>query len=64
MRQVLKLEPRDFSTLAALGLALHGQGLDKEALGVLRKSLALDPQQPQIKDLVDKLSVEVEGRDI
>jgi tetratricopeptide (TPR) repeat protein len=64
MRQVLKLEPRNFSVLAALGLALHRQGLDKEALAVLRKSLALDPQQPQIKEVVDKLSVEVEGRDI
>lgn len=64
MRQVVKLEPRQFTALAALGLALHRQGFDKEALAVLRKSLALDPQQPQLKDLVDKLSVEVEGRDI
>ncbi|MGO9132997.1 MAG: tetratricopeptide repeat protein [Methylovirgula sp.] len=64
MRQVLKLEPRQFSALAALGLVLHRQGFDKEALTTLRKSLALDPQQPQIKELVDKISVEVEGRDI
>ncbi|HEY1735918.1 MAG TPA: tetratricopeptide repeat protein [Methylovirgula sp.] len=64
MRQAVKIEPRDFTTLAALGMALHQQGLDKEALATLRRSLALDPQQPQIKDLVDKLSVEVEGRDI
>jgi tetratricopeptide (TPR) repeat protein len=64
MRQAVKIEPRDFTTLAALGLALHQQGLDKEALSDLRKSLALDPQQPQIKDLVDKLSIAVEGRDI
>lgn len=64
MRQVLKLEPRHFSTLAALGLVLHREGFDKEALATLRKSLALDPQQPEIKDLIDKLSVEVEGRDI
>jgi len=64
MRQVVKLEPRQFAALAALGLALHRQGFDKEALSVIRKSLALDPQQPQLKDLADKLSVEVEGRDI
>jgi len=64
MRQVVKLEPRQFAALAALGMALHRQGFDKEALSVMRKSLALDPQQPQLKDLVDKLSVEVEGRDI
>lgn len=64
MRQVLKIEPRHFSTLAALGLVLHREGFDKEALAVLRKSLSLDPQQPQISDVIDKLSVEVEGRDI
>lgn len=64
MRQALKLEPRQFSALAALGLVLHKQGLDKEALASLRKSLTIDPQQPQIKDIVDKLSIEVEGRDI
>lgn len=64
MRQVVKLDPRNFATLAALGLALHREGLDKEALSILRKSLALDPQQPEIKDLVDQLGVEVEGRDI
>jgi tetratricopeptide (TPR) repeat protein len=64
MHQALKLEPRQFSALAALGLVLHKQGLKKEALEAMRKSLAIDPQQPQIKDIVDKLSVEVEGRDI
>lgn len=64
MRQVLKLEPRHFSALAAMGLVLQRQGFDKEALGAFRKSLALDPQQPQIKDIVEKLSVKVEGRDI
>jgi len=64
MQHALKLEPRQFSALAALGLVLHKQGLKKEALAAMRKSLALDPQQPQIKAIVDKLSVEVEGRDI
>lgn len=64
MQHVLKLEPRQFSTLTALGFILHKEGLDKEALGVFRKSLALDPQQPEIKGIVDKLSIKVEGRDI
>lgn len=64
MRQVLKLEPRHFSALAAMGFVLQREGLDKEALSAFRKSLALDPQQPQIKDLVEKLSIKVEGRDI
>ncbi len=64
MHQALKLEPRQFSAFAALGLVLHKQGFKKEALAAMRQSLAIDPQQPQIKEIVDKLSVEVEGRDI
>lgn len=64
MRQVLKLEPRNFSALATMGFALQREGLDKPALSAFQKSLALDPQQPQIKALVDKLSIKVEGRDI
>lgn len=64
MRQVLKLEPRQFPTLAALGFILHKQDLDKEALAALRKSQTLDPQQPQVNELIETLSVKVEGRDI
>ncbi len=64
LQQVLKLEPRHFSALVALGFALQREGLDKLALTAFRKSLALDPQQPQIKEIVDKLSIKVEGRDI
>jgi tetratricopeptide (TPR) repeat protein len=64
MRQVIKLEPRQFPALAALGFILHKQGADKEALAVLRKSQKLDPQQPQVNELIDTLSVKVEGRDI
>ncbi len=64
IRQALKLEPRHFSAFAALGFALQKEGLDKLALAAFRKSLALDPQQPQIQKIVDKLSIKVEGRDI
>ena len=64
IQHALKLEPRHFSALAALGFALQREGFDKQALSAFRKSLALDPQQPQIKAIVDKLSVKVEGRDI
>jgi Flp pilus assembly protein TadD len=64
MQQVLKMEPRNFSTLTALGFILHRQGSDKEALAVLRKSHAINPQQSQVNELIDTLSVKVEGRDI
>ncbi len=64
LQHVLKLEPRQFSALVALGFILEKQGLDKRALESFRKALALNPQQPEIQSIVEKLRTEVEGRDI
>ncbi len=64
LRKTLQLEPRHFSALVAMGFILEREGRDKDALGAFRKALALNPQQPEIKAIVDKLQVEVEGRDI
>jgi tetratricopeptide (TPR) repeat protein len=63
-QQVLKLEPRQFSALVALGFIYEKQGFDKRALDAFRKALALDPQQPDIKSIVEKLKTDIEGRDI
>lgn len=64
LQQVLKLDPRQFPALVALGFILEKQGLDKRALESFRKALALNPHQPEIQSIVDKLRTEVEGRDI
>ena len=64
IREVLKLEPRHFGALAGMGLILQREGLDKSALVVYRKALTLNPQQPELHSLVEKLTLEVEGRDI
>ncbi len=63
-QQVLKLEPRQFSTLVALGFIYEKQGFDKRALDSFRKALVLDPQQPDIESIVEKLKTDIEGRDI
>lgn len=63
-RHVLTLEPRQFSALVALGFILEKQGFDKHALEVFRKALALNPQEPEIRSLVEKLKIDIEGRDI
>ncbi len=63
-QQVLKLEPRQFSALVALGFIYEKQGFDKRALDSFRKALALDPQQPEIESIVEKLKTDIEGRDI
>ncbi|MGP8233276.1 MAG: hypothetical protein ACLQL2_11540 [Methylovirgula sp.] len=64
LEQVLKLEPRQFSALVALGFVLEKEGLDKRALESFSKALALNPQQPEIQSIVEKLRTEIEGRDI
>ena len=64
LQQTLKLEPRHFSALVAMGFILNKEGQDRRALEVFRKALALNPQQPEVKAIVEKLEVEVEGRDI
>jgi tetratricopeptide (TPR) repeat protein len=64
IEQVLKIEPRHFGALAGLGLILQKEGLNKSALAAFRKALAIYPQQPELHTVVDKLTLEVEGRDI
>jgi tetratricopeptide (TPR) repeat protein len=64
LQQALKLEPRHFSAFVAMGFILEKQGQDRRALEVFRKALLINPQQPEIKSIIDKLQVEVEGRDI
>lgn len=64
LQQVLKLEPRQFPALVALGFIQEKQGFDKRALESFLKALALNPHQPEIQSIVEKLRTEVEGRDI
>jgi tetratricopeptide (TPR) repeat protein len=64
LERALKLEPRHFSALVAMGFILEKEGFDRRALDAFRKALALNPQQPEIKSIVEKLQTEVEGRDI
>jgi tetratricopeptide (TPR) repeat protein len=64
IKEVLKLEPRHFGALAGMGMILRKEGFDKSALAVFRKALAIYPQQPEMQSTVDKLALEVEGRDI
>jgi tetratricopeptide (TPR) repeat protein len=64
IREVLKIEPRHFGALSGLGLILKDIGDDKQALEVFRRALAVYPRLERIPDMVEKLTLEVEGRDI
>lgn len=62
--KVMKLEPRHFGALTGMGVILQQEGLDKRALQVFNKALEIYPAQPDLKDTVDKLTLDVNGRDI
>ena len=55
---------RHFGALTGMGMILQREGFDKRALEVFNQALAIYPLAPEIKKLVEKLTHEVEGRDI
>ncbi len=62
--QVLTLEPRHFGALSGMGFILQRSGFDKRALEAFRKALEINPQQEEVRSLVDKLTLQVEGQGI
>ena len=62
--RTLVLEPRHFGSLSGLATILQRSGYEKRALEVLRRLLVIYPQQPDIQKLIDKLSPDIDGRDI
>ena len=58
---VLALEPRHFGALSGMGLILHRNGQDKAALTVLRRAAGINPQDAQVKTMVEELTHAVEG---
>ena len=64
LRIVLAREPRHYGALTGLGVILQEIGDDKRALEAFRRALVVDPYLDAVPDMVKKLEVEVEGRDI
>ncbi|HVL72332.1 MAG TPA: tetratricopeptide repeat protein [Beijerinckiaceae bacterium] len=64
LRQVLAREPRHFGAWAGLGHILMSGGDKASALEAYRRALALHPHMPRLKQAVDRLAPEVDGRDI
>lgn len=61
--RVLTLEPRHFAALSGLGIILEDLGDDTNALEAYRHSLAIHPQNPRVKEAVQRLETAA-GRDI
>lgn len=61
--EALKREPRHYGAMMGLGTILRQQGDDKKAMVAYRRALEVYPQLEAVKDAVQSLAVEVDGRD-
>lgn len=64
LRVVLSQEPRHYGALAGLGVILQDIGEDKRALDAFRRALDVNPHLENVPELVRRLKVKVEGREI
>jgi tetratricopeptide (TPR) repeat protein len=64
IRQVLAREPRHFGAWAGLGHIYMAGGDKKHALEAYRKALAIHPHLAKLKEIVERLAPEIDGRDI
>ena len=64
VRRVLDREPRHFNAWAGLGHILMAGNDRSRALEAYRKALALHPHLGKLKEVIDRLAPEVDGRDL
>jgi tetratricopeptide (TPR) repeat protein len=64
IQRVIAKEPRHFGAWAGLGHIYMSGGDKKRALEAYRKALALHPHMAKLRDLIDRLAPELDGRDI
>jgi tetratricopeptide (TPR) repeat protein len=64
LAHTLALEPRHFDALTGLGALLLRSGDKKGALKVFRRVLELYPRLGAVQSIVDRLTIQVEGRDL
>lgn len=61
--ETLKREPRHYGAMMGLGTILRQQGDDKRAMVAYRQVLAIYPELEAVKEAVEALKIEVDGRD-
>jgi tetratricopeptide (TPR) repeat protein len=64
LNRVLSKEPRHFGAWAGLGHIYMSSGDKKQALAAYRKALAIHPYLDKLRDVIDRLGPEIDGRDI
>jgi tetratricopeptide (TPR) repeat protein len=61
--EALKREPRHYGAMMGLGTILRQQGDEKRAMVAYRRALEIYPQMEAIRNAVESLKTEVDGRD-
>jgi Tfp pilus assembly protein PilF len=64
IQRVIAKEPRHFGAWAGLGHIYMSGGDKKRAVEAYRKALALHPHMAKLRDMVERLTPEIDGRDI
>ena len=64
LAHVLRIEPRHFMALVGVGTILEREENKAQALRVFRRALEINPQLGDIRSKVEKLTIEVDGREI
>jgi tetratricopeptide (TPR) repeat protein len=64
LRVVVSREPRHFTALAGLGVILQDIGEDARALDAFRRAVQANPHIRGIDQIIKRLEVKVDGRDI
>jgi tetratricopeptide (TPR) repeat protein len=64
LNRVIAKEPRHFGAWAGLGHIYMAGGDKRQALAAYRKALAIHPYLAKLRDVVERLGPEIDGRDI
>ncbi|MCJ2015028.1 tetratricopeptide repeat protein [Methylobacterium sp. J-076] len=64
LQRALVLEPRHFEAWSALGKIYESMDEKRQALAAFRRALALYPTMDKIREAVDRLAPDVDGRDL
>jgi tetratricopeptide (TPR) repeat protein len=64
LRVVIAREPRHYTALAGLGVILQDLGDDKRALDAMRRAVAVNPHIKGIPEIIKRLELKLEGREI
>ncbi|GJD78757.1 hypothetical protein GCM10007886_12340 [Methylobacterium gregans] len=64
LQRALVLEPRHFEAWAALGRIYLSMDDKTRALSAFRRAAALYPRMAKVKDAIDRLAPDVDGRDL